>query len=65
MEHARQAALAGHSQVLEDGPDACDSESDSDHSDHGEEISYESAYTPEMIGPDKNPLFGPVKLTEA
>jgi hypothetical protein len=34
MEEAKQVAVSGYKQVLEDGPDVCNSESDSDHSDH-------------------------------
>jgi hypothetical protein len=58
MERAREIALAGHSQVHEDGRDACSSESHSEHSDHEEDIPYERAYTPELLGPDGRPKFG-------
>jgi hypothetical protein len=36
MADARRMGVTGYRQVLEDGPDVCGSESDSDHSDHGE-----------------------------
>jgi hypothetical protein len=36
MEDAKRIAVAGHRQVLEDGRDVCDSESDAEYSDHGE-----------------------------
>jgi hypothetical protein len=45
--------------------DVCDSESDSDHSDHGENRSYASMYTPDTPGPDGKPKNGgPQKLSE-
>jgi hypothetical protein len=54
----------GLSQVLEDGPDLCDSESDSENSDHGDAFTLEDMYTADMIGPDGKLLQGgPVKLT--
>jgi hypothetical protein len=40
MKDAKRIAVAGYGQVLEDGPDVCDSESDSENSDHGEKWSY-------------------------
>jgi hypothetical protein len=58
MEQAREIALAGHGPVHEDGRNGCSSESDSEHSDHGEDIPYESAYTLELLGPDGKPKFG-------
>jgi hypothetical protein len=36
MEDAKRIAVVGYRKVLEDGPDVCDSQSDSEHSDHGE-----------------------------
>jgi hypothetical protein len=38
MEGARRVAVAGYRQLLEDGPDTCNSESDAEYSDHGEEL---------------------------
>jgi hypothetical protein len=58
MEQTREIALAGHGQVHQDGRDACRSESDSEHSDHGEDIPYESAYTQPLLGPGGKPKFG-------
>jgi hypothetical protein len=58
MESARQIAVGGYKKVLENGPDRCSSESDSENSDHGEMWSYESTYTPEMLGPDGKPKNG-------
>jgi hypothetical protein len=49
MEDVRQIAVAGYKQVLEDGAERCDSESDSEHSDHGDDIPISSMYTPELI----------------
>jgi hypothetical protein len=40
MEGGKCIGVAGYRKVLEDGPDVCESESDSEHSDHGEEWSY-------------------------
>jgi hypothetical protein len=50
--------FGGDKQVLEDGPDKCSSESDSENSDHGEMWTYESMYMPEMLGPDGKPKKG-------
>jgi hypothetical protein len=64
MEDARLIAVGRYKQVLENGLDKCSSESDSENSDHGEEMSHESMYTPEMLGPDGNPKNGgPQKLS--
>jgi hypothetical protein len=37
MEDAKRIAVAGYGQVLEHEKDVCSSESDAEHSDHGEE----------------------------
>jgi hypothetical protein len=63
MLDARRIAVSGYWQVLEDGPDVCDSESDAEYSDDGEQWSYAEMYTPEMIGPDSKTLSGSVVLT--
>jgi hypothetical protein len=47
MLKVEQIAVGSHKQVLEDGPDVCDSESDSDNSDYGEVL--EGMYTAEML----------------
>jgi hypothetical protein len=66
MEEARQIAVAGYKQVLEDDPDVCDPESDSENSDHGEMWRYSDIYTPEMLGPDGKPKTGgPQQLSAA
>jgi hypothetical protein len=36
MQDAKRIAIGNYRQVLEDGPDKCDSESDNEYSDHGE-----------------------------
>jgi hypothetical protein len=65
MEDARLIAVGGYRRVLENGPDVCDSESDSENSDHGEEIPYTSAYTAEMLDEDGKPKNGgPQRLSE-
>jgi hypothetical protein len=65
MEDARQVAVGGYKAVPEDGPDRCDSESDSENSDHGEEISYRSAYTSEMLDAEGKPKNGgPKRFSE-
>jgi hypothetical protein len=56
-------AIGGFRQVKEDGPDVWSSESDSEHSDHGEMWEVKDAYTADMIGPDGKKTSGPVKLT--
>jgi hypothetical protein len=38
MTDAKPIAVAGCRQVLEDGPDVCNSESDAEYIDHGEEL---------------------------
>jgi hypothetical protein len=58
MEDARQIAVGAYRRVLENGPDRCDSESDLEHSDHGEEIPFSSAYTPDMLNEDGKPKKG-------
>jgi hypothetical protein len=66
MEDATRIAVSGYKQVLEDGPEVCDSESDSDNSDHGEMWSYADMCTPDMLGPDGKPKNGgPQQLSAA
>jgi hypothetical protein len=66
MDDARQIAVAGYRQVLEDGPDVCDSESDSEHSDHGEDWSYPEMCTPDMLDANgKRKSGGPQQLSAA
>jgi hypothetical protein len=60
-EDVRQIAVSGYRQVQENGPDVCDSE----HSDHGENITLESMDTHELIGEDgKLKAEGPSKLSQ-
>jgi hypothetical protein len=47
--------------VLEDGPDVCDSESDSEHSDHGEEL--KGMYAPDLLDSDRKPRLEKARLT--
>jgi hypothetical protein len=62
MEDVRQIAVADYKQVQENGPDVCDSESHSEHSDHGEDIPVNNMYTSELVGVDGKPK-GPQMLT--
>jgi hypothetical protein len=61
MHKAEQIAIGSFRQVLENGPDVSNSESDSENSDHGEEL--EDIYTPEMLDNEGKPKSGPIKLT--
>jgi hypothetical protein len=64
MEDAKRIAVAGYGQVLEDGPDVCDSEGDSEHSDYGEDWGYSEMYTPDTLGPDgKRPTGGHIYIS--
>jgi hypothetical protein len=64
MEDAKRIAVAGYRKVLEDGPDVCDSESDSEHSEHGEMWSYSDMSTPDMLDANGKPRTGvPIQLT--
>jgi hypothetical protein len=47
--------------VLENGSDVCNSESDSENSDRGEEL--EGMYTEEMLDSERKPKMKPVKLS--
>jgi hypothetical protein len=58
MEDAKRIAIAGHKQVLEEGPDVRESESDSEHSDHCEQWSNADTHTPDMLGPGGKPMNG-------
>jgi hypothetical protein len=61
MEDAKRIAVAGYQQWLEGGKDVCNSESDAEYSDHGEELT--AMCTPDMIGPDGRPHLASAKLT--
>jgi hypothetical protein len=63
MEEAKQVVVSWYKQVLENGPDVCNWESDSDHSDHGEEWADSNMYTKEMLGPDGKKIKGPQQLS--
>jgi hypothetical protein len=66
MEGARRIAVASYRQVLEDGPDVCSSESDSENSDHGENWSFADMYPPDMLDEDGKPKNGgPQRLSAA
>jgi hypothetical protein len=45
--------------------DVCNSESDSDHGDHGEMRTDENMYTKEMLGPDGKRIDGPPVISTA
>jgi hypothetical protein len=61
MDDAKPIAVAGYRQVSEDGKDLCDSESDAEYSDHGEELT--GMYMPDMIGADDRPNLASARLT--
>jgi hypothetical protein len=63
MEDAKRIAVAGYRQVLEDGKDVCNSESDAEYSDHGEDWKPSEMYTPEMIAPDSIPNLASARPT--
>jgi hypothetical protein len=64
MQEAEQIAVAGYKRVLENGPEKCSSESDSENSDHGEAWEYSEMYTPDMLSPDGKPKkSGPQRLS--
>jgi hypothetical protein len=58
MEDAKRIAVAGYWQVLEDGPDVCDSESDAEYSDRGEVLADEGT-------PDVYSMKGELVLSRA
>jgi hypothetical protein len=59
VQHGRDLPkIPDTSKVLENGPDVYNSESDSDHSDHGEEWADGEMYTTEMLGPDGKKIKG-------
>jgi hypothetical protein len=58
MMDAKAIAMAGYNQVFEDGPDVCDSESDSENSDHGEQWLAPDCYTPDMLDDKGKPILG-------
>jgi hypothetical protein len=61
MADAKRIAVAGYKQVLEDGPDVCNSESGAAYSDHGEELT--GMYTSDTLGPDRKPNLASARLT--
>jgi hypothetical protein len=64
MHTAAQGSIGGREQVLENGPDACNSESDSVNEDHGEELS--GMYTPEVpLDSNGHPIHARCELTQA
>jgi hypothetical protein len=62
MGDAKRIVVAGYRQVLEDGPDAYDSESDSNHSGYSEELS--GMYTSELFGSDGKPNLASARPIE-
>jgi hypothetical protein len=62
MYTAKQISIGGRRQVLEDGADACNSESDSENEDHGEILT--GMCTSEIpVDQEGNPLTAAYKLT--
>jgi hypothetical protein len=61
--HANRIAVAGYRQVLEDGPDVCKSESDSNRSDYGGMWADSEIYRPGMIGPTGKPVLARARMT--
>jgi hypothetical protein len=55
MQDAKRIAIGNYRQVLEDGPDTCDSESDNEYSDHGEKWPDSEMYTPDMMNEEGKP----------
>jgi hypothetical protein len=62
MHTAAQVSIGGRRQVLEDGPDVCNSESDSDNEDHGDKLTgmYTSAVPLDSNG---HPMTSACKVT--
>jgi hypothetical protein len=62
MHTAKEISIGGRRQVLEDGNDARDSESDSENEDHGEKLT--GMYTPEIqVDEEGRPLNSAYKLS--
>jgi hypothetical protein len=61
MEDAKRIAVAGYRQVPEDGKDVCDSASDAEHSDHGEELT--GMFMSDVVGSDVIPNLTSARLT--
>jgi hypothetical protein len=61
MHTAAQISTGGRRQVLEDGPDVCNSESDSDNEDHGEKLT--GMYIGVPLDSEGRPLDASYKLT--
>jgi hypothetical protein len=60
MEDAKRIAVAGYCQVLEDGLDVCNSESDLEFSDHDEVL--EGMYTSDMLDPEGKPILNRARM---
>jgi hypothetical protein len=63
MEEVKAIAVAGYRPVLEDGPDVCDSESESEYSDHGEQWFASEMYTPDMLDEQCKPVLACATMT--
>jgi hypothetical protein len=63
MEEAKTIAAAGYRQVLEDGPDVCNSESEAEYSDHGEMWLGSDIYTPDMLDEEGKPILARATMT--
>jgi hypothetical protein len=55
MEDAKRIAVSNYRQVLEEGTDVCDNESDAEYNDHGEKWSDSEIYTPDMMNEKGKP----------
>jgi hypothetical protein len=62
MAEAKIVAVDSYMMVLEDGPDACDSESSDEYSDRTEEL--RGMCTPDMLGEDGKPVLDRARMTE-
>jgi hypothetical protein len=63
MQDAKRIAIGNYRQVLEDGPDKCDSESDNDCRDNGEKIPDTEAYTLDMFDEKGKPVLSRARLS--
>jgi hypothetical protein len=62
MEDAERIAVAGYRQVLEEGPDKCDSESAAEDSDHWQKCRDEEMCTPDIMDEKGKPVLSRARL---
>jgi hypothetical protein len=60
MQNSKRIAVARYRQVLEDGPDAWNSESDAEYSDRGEVL--EGMHTADMLDPEGKPVLDGARM---